>query len=428
MKINIFSILLLTFLIALSCKNEKAPATTDPAPANSEWVELINGKDMTGWKSSTENVGTWTVVDGMLQAVGKRNHLFYVGDQLKDSFKNFELIATVKTFPLANSGIYFHTHYQETGWPSTGMEIQVNNSHIGEGDYAELKKAGSLYGIRNVYKSFVEDNEWYETRALVEGKHVQIWLNGLKTVDYTEPDDFNGKKLSSGTFCLQGHDSLSKMQYKSFKVRRLPDDAVSNTIAAAFGPWQDSMAVLQSRQFAFIDLNPHTDLSTDALVVYCYQSGINVSIVRDPAQAAELNNIGAQPVFKGIRVNALTIDTHQPGSEDYTVAESKDLKEARALLSSGKINIWSHHGEALTTKNASALIDLAKKNSVAIEIDNEARTPSAEVLKLAKAKGCKFTFANLVPASKMDASMYVIEVLKAAGMTYKDLYVPKGVM
>ncbi|MBK7609036.1 MAG: DUF1080 domain-containing protein [Saprospiraceae bacterium] len=143
MKINIFSILLVTFLIALSCKNEKAPATTDPAPANSEWVELINGKDMTGWKSSTENVGTWTVVDGMLQAVGKRNHLFYVGDQLKDSFKNFELIATVKTFPLANSGIYFHTHYQETGWPSTGMEIQVNNSHIGEGDYVELKKAGS---------------------------------------------------------------------------------------------------------------------------------------------------------------------------------------------------------------------------------------------------------------------------------------------
>ncbi|MBK7373875.1 MAG: DUF1080 domain-containing protein [Saprospiraceae bacterium] len=81
------------------------------------------------------------------------------------------MIATVKTFPLANSGIYFHTHYQETGWPSTGiMEIQVNNSHIGEGDYVELKKAGSLYGIRNVYKSFVEDNEWYETRALVEAK------------------------------------------------------------------------------------------------------------------------------------------------------------------------------------------------------------------------------------------------------------------
>ncbi|MBK7373874.1 MAG: hypothetical protein IPJ09_21105, partial [Saprospiraceae bacterium] len=139
------------------------------------------------------------------------------------------------------------------------------------------------------------------------------------------------EKLSSGTFCLQGHDSLSKMQYKSFKVRRLPDDAVSNTVAAAFGPWQDSMAVLQSRQFAFIDLNPDTDLSTDALVDYCYQSGMNVSIVRDPAQAAELNNIGAQPVFKGIRVNALTIDTHQPGSEDYTVAESKDLKEAKGL-------------------------------------------------------------------------------------------------
>src|ERR1044071_2876689 len=107
------------------------------------------------------------------------------------------------------------------------MEIQVNNPHIGEGDYIELKKTASLYGVRNVYKTFARDGEWMTVKARVESNHVQIWLNGLKTVDYVQPAKTFApvKRLSKGTFCLQGHDSLSKMQYKSFRVHRLPDDA-----------------------------------------------------------------------------------------------------------------------------------------------------------------------------------------------------------
>src|SRR5690242_12153281 len=79
------------------------------------WVELINGKDFTGWRPS-ENKSTWTVTpEGYLQAVGKRSHLFYEGEYLKDGFKNFEIEVQVRTWKLANSGIYFHTEYQESG-------------------------------------------------------------------------------------------------------------------------------------------------------------------------------------------------------------------------------------------------------------------------------------------------------------------------
>ncbi|MBK7373876.1 MAG: hypothetical protein IPJ09_21115 [Saprospiraceae bacterium] len=47
MKINIFNTTpYIPYRIVL--QNEKAPATADPAPTNSEWVELISGKDMTG--------------------------------------------------------------------------------------------------------------------------------------------------------------------------------------------------------------------------------------------------------------------------------------------------------------------------------------------------------------------------------------------
>ena len=83
-----------------------------------DWVELINGKDFTGWKAS-ENTSTWSVRDGLFEAIGKRSHLFYEGEYLKDGFKNFELEVQVKTFRLCNSGIYFHTVYHEAVMPGT---------------------------------------------------------------------------------------------------------------------------------------------------------------------------------------------------------------------------------------------------------------------------------------------------------------------
>ena len=95
------------------------------------------------------------------------------------------------------------------------------------------------------------------------------------------------------------------------------------------------------------------------------------------------------------------------------------------MLSSGKINIWAHKGETLTLENSEALLDVAKKNNVAIEIDNEAKTPSVEVLKLAKSKGCQFTFSGLVPAAQLEKSTYVLDAIKGAGLDYKDIYVPK---
>lgn len=390
------------------------------------WVELINGKDFTGWKA-TENTSTWSITEGLFQADGKVSHLFYEGEHLKDGFKNFELEVQVKTFKLANTGIYFHTSYQERGWPNSGMEIQVNNTHIGEGDYIELKKTASLYGVRNVYKAFGLDGEWMTVKARVESNRVQIWLNGMKTVDYLQPEKtFRAvKRLGQGTFALQGHDSLSKMQYKSFRVRRLPDDARSSLAAPVLGAWHDSLVLLQGRQFAFIDLNPKTTLSARELAEYTYRTGINVSLVKNSASAKELTAAKNLPLFTGIKVNATNQAKAQLSGADYIVGESTDLKTAQALLSGNKINIWSDRGGTLNDSRAAELLDMAKQNNIAIEIDNISKTPSVEIIKMAKAKGCKFTFAGLVPASHMQKSMYVMAAIKEANLTYKDLYIPK---
>ena len=80
-----------------------------------EWIEMFDGKSLKGWKVNTENPKSITVKDGNIVIDGPRAHLFYAGDVADANFKNFVFRAQVKTFPKANSGIYFHTKYQAKG-------------------------------------------------------------------------------------------------------------------------------------------------------------------------------------------------------------------------------------------------------------------------------------------------------------------------
>jgi len=185
------------------------------------WISLFDGKTLNGWKAS-ENKDTFSVRDGMIVVDGPRSHLFYVGPVENADFKNFEIKADVMTKPGANSGIYFHTEYQERGWPDKGYEVQVNNSH------SDWRKSGSLYGIKDVRGSPAKDDEWFTEHIIVQDKQIIIKVNGQTTVDWTEPEDWkpprgmSGRKISRGTFALQGHDPKSVIYYKNIMVKPLP--------------------------------------------------------------------------------------------------------------------------------------------------------------------------------------------------------------
>lgn len=182
------------------------------------WVSLFDGKTLSGWKAS-ENKSSFQVEDGAIVAHGPRSHLFYVG--IDKPFVNFEFQCKVLTKPKSNSGIYFHTKYQDTGWPKFGYEAQVNNTH------RDPKKTGSLYAVENVLKAPAKDNEWFDYYIRVDGKNVVIKVNGKTLVDYKEPADKQAGKdftraLDKGTFAFQAHDPVSEVHFKDIRVRRLP--------------------------------------------------------------------------------------------------------------------------------------------------------------------------------------------------------------
>ena len=185
------------------------------------WKSLFDGKSLKNWKVG-DNAGTFTVENGMIVVHGSLAHLFYDGAISKHNFKNFEFKADVMTTPGSNSGIYFHTAFQEGSWPAKGYEVQVNNSHT------DWRKSGSLYAIDDVKEVLVKDNEWFTEHIKVTGKRVVIKVNDKIVVDYTEPENVQRGKndslriLSNGTFALQGHDPKSKVYFKNLMVKLLP--------------------------------------------------------------------------------------------------------------------------------------------------------------------------------------------------------------
>ncbi len=187
------------------------------------WISLFDGKSLAGWKVGN-NSSTFHADSGCIIVHGNTAHLFYDGDVLQHNFKNFEFKADVKTFPHANSGIYFHTTYQQGGWPDRGYEVQVNNSH------SDDVRTGSLYDVVDVKERYVQDYEWFTEYIKVQGKRVIIKINDTIVVDYTEPEhplrDTSShpfRLISHGTFALQGHDPGSVVYFKNIMVKSLPE-------------------------------------------------------------------------------------------------------------------------------------------------------------------------------------------------------------
>jgi hypothetical protein len=222
----------------------------DPPQPEAGFVSLFDGKTLDGWKVG-DNAEIFQARDGMIvmdcPATNHRpGHLFYEGDVNHHDFKNFDIKVDVLTYPAANSGIYFHTKYQEAGWPKLGLECQVDNSHV------DWRRTGSLYGIKNISwgpetppknnkedvtilpKAPVTDNVWYTQEIIYRDGQVEVKLDGKTVLEYKIPKADVEHKLSTGvtwlprgTFALQGHPPMpghiSKACFKNIRIKVLPD-------------------------------------------------------------------------------------------------------------------------------------------------------------------------------------------------------------
>jgi hypothetical protein len=212
MKKNI--LFFVTVFTIMACSN------SNKIKVSKGWISLFDGKSLDGWHANKP--GTFSVEDGSIKVAGATAHLFYEGPVMNHDFKNFEFKSLVMTKPGSNSGIYFHTQYQETGFPDKGFEVQVNNSHT------DWKRTGGLYDIQDVREVYVKDDVWFTEYIRVEGKHVIVKINDKVVTEWTQPDGFvppeghANRIIANGTFALQGHDPKSIVFFRDIMVKPLP--------------------------------------------------------------------------------------------------------------------------------------------------------------------------------------------------------------
>ena len=454
---------------------------------STDWVSLFDGKSLDGWKAN-EHADTFKIEDGQIVAHGNRTHLFYVGPVHHADFKNFEFSADVMTRPGANSGIYFHTAYQPSGWPAAGFEVQVANTAGGANGYSERKKTGSLYGVRNVYKQLVKDNEWFRMNILVRGKQVQIRVNNMLVVDYIEPAqpfraDLNFQRvINHGTFALQGHDPGSTTHFKDIRVRPLPDDIaqISNEQPEVDELYRDIIR-LSTENYPVVDYHVHLKggLTIEQALANSRRLGINYGIAincglgfpvhSDDSVREYLASMKGQPCYVALQGEGrewMTFASRESIARfDYVFTDAMTftddngrrlriwLPEETGIIPDKQafmemyvkrivgvmhepIDIYANptflpqqiaaeYDALWTPERMQKVIDAAIKNDVAIEINNRYKIPSAAFIKAAKAAGAKFSFGTNNVDANLGRLEYPIQMIKECGLVWQDIFVPK---
>src|SRR5205807_10338810 len=135
------------------------------------WVQLFNGKDLTGWQSHPKNPGKWRVEDGVIVSDGLDvSHLF----SKRDDYENFHYRIEAKIGDKGNSGQYFRAKFAP-GYPP-GYEAQINSN------FPDNYKTGSLYGFVMSKEPPPPPDTWFTQEVIADGNHIIIKVNGKTTV------------------------------------------------------------------------------------------------------------------------------------------------------------------------------------------------------------------------------------------------------
>lgn len=212
------------------------------------WIQLFNGKDLTGWKmvdppsgefktvkekknddgkvvafigvlkKDESEVTLWQIKDGMIVGGGPSSHLF-----TEVEADDFVYRVEAKINDKGNSGQYFRAKF-EGGFPA-GYEAQINATH------SDPIRTGSLYPdgrtkLKDHKKEIAvvmdtathKPDEFFTQEVTAVGAEITIKVNDKVTLDkWTDPD----KTYTKGHFALQGHDPGSVMTFKKVEYKPL---------------------------------------------------------------------------------------------------------------------------------------------------------------------------------------------------------------
>jgi len=448
----------------------------------SQWQNMLNEDDLQGWRT-VNNESAFSVSDSILTCSGSDALMVYEGENGDGQFKNFELAAEVKTQRGANTEILFHTDPGKEPLAQNSYAVQLKNTYRGMEGYPDINMTGSLNQIRNVYYPFVEDGKWFDLRVKVQENHIQVYVDGEKTVDYVEPENpwrpenLNGRILSEGLFGMNCKDGNTEVNIRNLKVKSLPDAA--ETPLHVDKTWNRKVTRLHAQNFPLIDFHVHLkgglklhealDSSRKYGINYgiAANCGLKFPITNDKQLLEYINSQQGKPVFTAMQAEGREwVDLFSPQAvakadyvftdamtwtndqgqrmrlwmpEETHVGDPQNFMEQLVSEIEGvteePINIYvnptflpekigDRYDELWTEERIDRVVQSLAENDVALEINARYKLPSKRILKAAKEAGVKFAFGTNNTGRELGKLDYCLKMIEELGLQPTDMWLP----
>ncbi len=199
------------------------PAPAEEKPVDEEgFVSLFDGKTFKGWEGNLDvfRIEDGAIAGGSLKERVARNEFLCTTKEYAD----FELRLKFKLLGKgANAGVQIRSRRAPKDSPHP-HEMIGYQADLGDGWwgclYDESRRRKVLAGPpKDQRNEIVKRDQWNEYVIRCQGRRIQLWINGQKTVDYTEPDRAIPQK---GVVGLQVHGGPpSEAHYKEIRIREL---------------------------------------------------------------------------------------------------------------------------------------------------------------------------------------------------------------
>lgn len=181
---------------------------------------MLNGKDLSGWKTDQTKQSVFTVTDKGLHVENGPGQL-----ETKRSYGDFvmQLEVFVNGKEL-NSGVFFRSI---PGDFQNGYEAQIHNGVKPGTDQPNNGGTGGIFRRQKARRVVSKDFEWTYLTIIAQGPHIACWTNGVQVTDWTDTRKPNanprrGRRLKPGTIILQGHDPTTDLTFRDMRIAEIP--------------------------------------------------------------------------------------------------------------------------------------------------------------------------------------------------------------
>ena len=199
------------------------------------WKLLFDGRSLQGWrlyKKEAAPESGWKVEDGLLKKLAKQRG----GDIVTEAkFEDFDLTWEWRITAGGNNGVKYLVTEERDSAPGHEYQMIDDTGHP-DGKLGAKRQTASFYEVLApaADKPLKPVGEWNSSRVLIQGNHVEHWLNAMKVLEYELGSEAVKAGVAGSKFKnapgfgtkIKGHIMLTDHQdecwFRNLKIRELP--------------------------------------------------------------------------------------------------------------------------------------------------------------------------------------------------------------